>query len=159
MEIKLKENDILKVSIKDTNGNDTGEYLTFDLEDIELPLRSQESIEQHKRNIADLKNQLIIIDKKQDHKGKKLLSANEEEKVKVILDFYNKEIKALDLTIGEGKTNMILSLMKRKPYITMFDDISELLEPIKPMLKVNYDLIKNKLKDKYSISDDENVLR
>ena len=90
-EIRLKESNVLKFGIKDANGEDTGNYLEFDLEDIELPLRYQELIEEDKKNRAYLKNQFTIIDRRQDHKGKKLLSANEEEKIKVLNVFYKKQ--------------------------------------------------------------------
>ena len=71
--IQLKRNeDILRLGIRDEEGNDTGKFLEFNLEDIELPLRYQELIEKDKKNRMYLKNQYAIIDKKQDFtpKGK-----------------------------------------------------------------------------------------
>ena len=40
--IQLKKDNILRIGIKDTEGNDTGEHLEFDLEDIEFPLKINE---------------------------------------------------------------------------------------------------------------------
>ena len=80
--IQLKKNNILKIGIKDSDGNDTGEHLEFDLEDINLPLRLNECDEKHRKNLEFLRNQFIIIDKKEDKKGKKILSWKEEEKLK-----------------------------------------------------------------------------
>ena len=37
--IQLKKDNILKIGIKNAYGKDTGEYLEFDWEDIDLPLR------------------------------------------------------------------------------------------------------------------------
>ena len=37
--IQLKEDNVLKVKIKDKDGKDTGCQLQFDLEDIEMPLK------------------------------------------------------------------------------------------------------------------------
>ena len=148
--IQLEENNVFKVAIRDTKGNDTGCYLEFDIEDIELPLRLCECEEAHKRNMKYLKDQFLIIDKKEDHKGKKLLSWKEEEKLKVLQKVYKDEMDALDLFIGKGKTQMILDLMGRRPYFTMYDDIGKLLEPILPKLKISVDSIKDKIRAKYS---------
>lgn len=153
--IQLKENDVFKVKIKDEKGNDTGCYLEFDIEDIELPLRLSECEEAHKRNMKYLRDQFLIIDKKQDHKGKKLLSWKEEEKLKVLQKVYKDEMDALDLFIGKGKTQMILDLMGRKPYFTMYDDIGKLIEPILPQLKINVENIKDKIKAKYSAKEND----
>jgi hypothetical protein len=153
--IQLKKDDVLRIGIKDQEGNDTGKYLVFDLEDIELPLRISECQELHKKNMEYLKNQFYIIDKKEDHKGKKLLSWKEEEKYKVIQKVYIEEMKALDLFLGEGKTQMILDLMDRKPYMSMYNDISEMIEPILPLIKVNMEAIKNKIEEKYKSLDSE----
>ena len=148
--IQIEKNNVLRIGIKDQDGNDTGKYLEFDIEDIELPLRLCDMEEQHKKNIKYLQDQFLIIDKKEDHKGKKLLSWKEEEKLKVMKKVYQDEMDALDLFIGKGKTQMILDLMGRNPYFTMYDDIGKLLEPILPMLKINVENIKDKIKNKYT---------
>ena len=157
--IQLEKNNVLKVKIKDSDGNDTGKYLTFDLEDIELPLRLSQSEELHKKNIEYLKSQLEIIEKKDDHKGKKIISWKEEEKIKLLKRVYEDEMKALDLFIGEGKTQMILDIMGRKPYFTMYNDIGRILQPILPLLKQNKDDIANQIKQKYSILQNKEVLK
>ena len=86
--IGLKNENILKLEIVDEKGNSTGEFLEFDLEDIEIPFKYQEIIERLKKSRQNLKNQFVIIEKKQDHKGKKLMSSNEEEKLKALNNFY-----------------------------------------------------------------------
>ena len=157
--IQLEKNNVLKIKIKDSDGNDTGKYLTFDLEDIELPLKLSQSEELHRKNIEYLKSQLAIIEKKEEHKGKKLLSWKEEEKIKLLKRVYEDEMKALDLFIGEGKTQMMLDIMGRKPYFTMYDDIGRILQPILPLIKQNKDDIANKIKEKYSLVEDKEVLK
>ena len=72
--IKFNKSDCLTLKIQTEDGKDTGEYLEFDLGDIELPLRYQELIEKDKKNKEYLRNQMLIIDKREDVKGKKLLS-------------------------------------------------------------------------------------
>jgi len=155
--IQLKKDNIIRIGIKDSKGNDTGEHLEFDLEDIDLPLRYQECIELHKKNMRNLKNQFVIINKKQDHKGKKYLSYNEEEKLKAVKEFYKSEIEALDMFLGDGGTQKLLN--GRNPYYSMYDDINEMLEPVLPIIKKGFNSIENKIKDKYKIENKEsNVL-
>lgn len=155
--IQLKKNNILKIGIKDANGNDTGEHLEFDMEDIELPLKLNECEAKHRKNLDFLKMQFVIIDKKEDKKGKFILSWKEEEKLKILQEFYKREMEALDLFLGQNGTNKLLN--GRKPYYSMYEDISEMLEPIMPKLKLSADDIANKIKEKYSSKTNEkNVL-
>ena len=153
--IQLKKDNILRIGIKDSNGNDTGEHLEFDMEDIELALKINECDARHRKNVEYLKNQLIIIDKKEDKKGKYILSWKEEEKIKLLNEFFKREEEALDLWLGEGSTKKLLN--GRKPYYSMFEDITEMLEPIIPKLQVRAEDIISKVKNKYK-KKDENVL-
>lgn len=156
--IQFKRDNVLKLKLKNEMGEDTGEYLEFDLEDIELPLRYQQSLKEHKKNYNSLKNQLLIISKKQDHSGKKLLSSNQEASLIALSEFYKKEIKIMDLFLGDGKTQMILDkVMRRKPYLTMFNDIMESIEEVSNLFNVGYSSIEDKIKEKYSKVED-NVL-
>lgn len=145
--IQLKKDNILKIGIKTSDGVDTGEHLEFDLEDLELPLRLNQSEIEHKKNLQNLKMQIQIIDKKQDKKGKQLLSWKEEEKIKAYKEFYKREMNALDLFVGEGGTAKLLN--GRKPYYSMYEDMGEILEPIMPLIEQRtQDIIKN-IKEKY----------
>lgn len=156
--IQLKKDNILKIGIKTFDGIATGEYLEFDLEDIDLALRLNECEKRHRNNIKNLKYQYIIIDKKQDKKGKNLVSWKEEEKLKALKKFYEEEEKALDLFLGKNGTKKILN--GRKPYYSMYEDISEILEPILPKLKIRVDDITAKIEEKYSkINNESNVLK
>ncbi len=146
--IQLKKDNILKIGIKTSDGVDTGEHLEFDMEDIELPLRLNQSELEHKKNLQNLKMQIMVIDKKQDKKGKQMLSWKEEEKIKAYKDFYNKEMKALDLFLGEGGTLKLLN--GRKPYYSMYEDIGEIIEPIMPLIKQRTDNIISNIKEKYA---------
>ena len=154
--IKLKKDNILRFGIVTDTGEDTGEYLQFDLEDIELPLKINQCDFEHRRNLQWLQHQFIIIDKKQDKKGKYLLSANEETKLKTLKEFYKKEMEALDLFLGKEGTKKLLN--GRNPYYSMYDDISEMLEPVMPKLSQTADDIKDKIKAKYSKKKEDNVL-
>ena len=103
--IKLNKDNVLRLGIQANNGENTGEFLEFDLEDIELPLKYQELLEKDKKNKEHLRNQMIIIERRQDVKGKKLLSKNEEDKIKALNDFFNKEVEVYNMfTIIVSKT-------------------------------------------------------
>jgi hypothetical protein len=155
--IQLKKDNILRIGIKDIEGNDTGEHLEFDMEDIELPLRLNECEARHRKNLEFLKMQFVVIDKKEDKKGKFILSWKEEEKLKVLQEFYKREMEALDLFLGQNGTNKLLN--GRKPYYSMYEDINDMLVPILPKLKLKADDIANKIKEKYSNkATEKNVL-
>lgn len=148
------DDDILILKIKDSKGNETGEYLEFNLEDIELPLRYQEIIEEDKKARLDLKNQLIIIDKKQDHKGKKLLSSKEEAKIKATRDFYLREEKIYNMFLGENGVKKLLNGKKLSwSSLDMIDDIIQ--KQILPYFETTADSIKKKIMKKYSDKRDD----
>lgn len=155
--IQLKKDNILRIGIKDANGVDTGEHLEFDLEDIELPLRINEAEAKHRKNKEFVRNQFIIINKKEEKKGKFLLSWREEEKLKVLNEFYKRETEALETFLGVGAIEKILN--GRKPYYSMYEDIGEMLEPIMPKLQVRADDIINKVKNKYGNIQEKDVLK
>ena len=157
--IQLKKDSILRIGIKDSDGNDTGEHLEFDMEDINLALKLNECDEKHRKNLEFLRNQFVIIDKKEDKKGKKILSWKEEEKLKVLQEFYKREMEALDLFLGENGTKKLLN--GRNPYYSMYEDINDMLKPILPKLKLRADDIAKKIKDKYSNvnNQEKNVLK
>ena len=157
--IQLKKDSILRIGIKDSDGNDTGEHLEFDMEDINLALKLNECDEKHRKNLEFLRNQFVIIDKKEDKKGKKILSWKEEEKLKVLQEFYKREMEALDLFLGENGTKKLLN--GRNPYYSMYEDINDILKPILPKLKLRADDIAKKIKDKYSNvnNQEKNVLK
>ena len=148
--IQLKENeDILKLRIRDEEGNDTGEMLVFDLEDIELPMKLMKMQEQDKRNRTELQNQFIIIDKKQDHKEKKLFSAKEEAKIKAMQDFYKKEVEVYNMFLGKNGVEKLLN--GRALSWSTLEEIDEIIEQcILPKLEISAENIKKKITKKYS---------
>lgn len=155
--IGLKNENILKLEIVDEKGNSTNEYLEFDLEDIELPFKYQEIIERLKKSRQNLKNQFVIIEKKQDHKGKKLMSSNEEEKLKALNNFYKEQVEIYNIFLGENGVQKLLN--GRKLRWTTLSEIDELIEKqIAPQLNITMDNITKKIKSKYSNKKEDNVL-
>lgn len=153
--IRLKENDnILKLRIVDEDGNDTGEMLRFNLEDIELPLKYQEIIERDKKARTHLKFRMDEIARTPDKKGKKLLSANEEAQIKATQDFYKEEVQIYNMFLGENGVQKLLN--GRELSWGTLEEIDEIIEQaILPKLKVNAESIKNKIMKKYSDKKDD----
>lgn len=146
--IQLQKDDVLRLGIKDSEGNDTGEHLEFNLSDIELPLRYQELVEKHKKNLEQVRNQMLIIDKRQDVKGKKLLSKNEEDKIKAVNEFFMKEIQVYNMFLGPRGVEKLLN--GRKFTWTTLQEIDEIIEKqIAPHLDLSMKKITDKVKEKY----------
>ena len=123
--IKLNKNDVLRLKIRTEDGVETGEELVFDLEDIELPLIYQDMLEGLKKNTKKLENQLLIIDKRQDVKGKKLMSKNEEDKIKAFNDFYKEQERLYNMFLGENGVKKLLN--GRKLGWTSLQEIDEII--------------------------------
>ena len=154
--IQLKQDNLFKIGIKNAEGEDTGEIITIDLEDIKLPLRCQESEKMIKDNNRWLQAQRIMIEKRPDKKGKKLLSANEEALLKLVNEYYEKQTKAYELVLGEGAIKKILC--GREMYITFFSDLEEQMKKLRPKLNQNVVDIKEKIKsitEKYGQKDSD----
>lgn len=156
--IKIKERkDIFKLGIIDEKGNIVKDSygnevcLEFDLGDIELPLKYNKCVKYIEEAKRKLKTQMVIIDKKQDHKGKQLLSANEESKAKAIKQFYKEMEFAMDLFLGKDGTRKYLN--GRNPYWEMWDDISEALEPHLDKMKLTVSDMTERIKEKYKITE------
>lgn len=146
--IKLNKSDVLTLGIKTDDGKDTGEYLEFDLEDIELPLRYQELLDKDKKNRENLRNQMLIIDRRQDVKGKKLMSKNEEDKIRAVNEFFKKEVEVYNMFLGERGVEKLLN--GRKLGWTSLTDIDEIIEKqIAPHLDLSMTNITKKVKEKY----------
>lgn len=155
--IQLKKDDILRLKIRDYNGNETGEMLEFNLEDIELPLKYQELVEKDKKNKEYLRNQFVIIDKKQDVKDKNsLLSRNEKEKLKVLNDFFNKEVEVYNIFLGENGVQKLLN--GRKIGWNTLNEINEIIDKqINPYLDLTMETIAQKIKSKYGNKEKEEI--
>ena len=148
--IQLKQaKDVLRLKIKDENGNDTGNFLEFNLGDLDYLLVLQDMMEADKKNRDYLKNQYTIIDKKEDHKGKKLFSSNEEAKIKATNEFYKKEAEIYDMFLGKDGVKKLLN--GRKLTLARLDEIDEIIEKaILPKLQIKAEDIKKDIMAKYS---------
>lgn len=145
--ITITKSNVKRFYIYTEDGVNTGNYLEFDLDDIELPLKINKCDFEHRKNVEYVQGKFLIIDKQEDKKGKFFLTWKEEEKVKVVKEFYEREEKVIDMLIGEGGTRKLLN--GRKPYYSMYDDIAEMLKPILPTLEKIVNSINDKIRNKY----------
>ena len=158
--IQLKKKDTLKLGIRDEEGKDTGEYLEFNLQDIELPLKYQEMLEQDKKNKEWVQKQMVIIDKRQDVLGKKMLSKNEEDRIKVLNEFFKKEVEIYNIFLGENGVQKLLN--GENLGWTSLNLIDEYIEKqILPYLDMNMKHITELVKEKYgqAVKRNEEVLK
>lgn len=154
--VQLNKDDVLRLEIRTDKGEPTGEFLEFDLEDIELPLRYQDMIEKDRKNKEYLQNQLVVIDKRQDVKGKKLLSKNQEDKIRAINDFFNKEKEVYNMFLGERGVEKLLN--GRKLSWTCLREIDEIIEKqIAPKLDFSMEKITDKIKKTYGKNKQEEI--
>lgn len=158
--IKLKQRqDVLKLGFQDEEGNIVKDkfgnevFIEFDMGDIELPLRYNRCVNEIEQARRNLKAQFIIIDKRQDHKGKQLLSSNEEAKAKAMKKFYAEMEVAMDLFLGQGGTRKFLN--GKNPYWEMWDDINEMLKPYKKDMKLTITNMTDRIKEKYKVAESD----
>ena len=152
--IKLSKSNVLRLKITTDTGEDTGNELLFDLEDITLSLKYQDMIERDKKNRDWLNKEFVIIDKKQDVKGKKLLSKNEEDKLKAINKFFKEEVEIYNMFLGENGVQKLLN--GRKLGWTSLAEIDEIItKQIVPYFDKKAKDIEKKIMEKYKLENKE----
>lgn len=157
--IQIKSNNVRRLKIVDIDGKDTGEYLEFQIDDIELPLKYQEITERLKKNKQWVKNQLIIINKRQDVKGKKLFSKNQEDTIKAMNDFFKKQEETYDLFLGKDGVKKLLC--GRKMTWETFNEIDDIIEEqIAPYIDQDVDNLVDRITKKYGNDNEtKNVIK
>lgn len=156
--IQLKQDDSLVFEIKDADGNSTGEYLTFQVNDVELPLRYQELVEKNKKNKEWLRNQTLIIEKRQDVKGKKMLSKNEEDLYKALDEYYKRQTEVYNMFLGERGVEKLLNGQKMGwDSLHVIDEYIETY--IAPYFKDSFTNLKQKIVDLYSDSKENDTIK
>lgn len=160
-ELKITLNnseDIKRFYVYTKDGHKTGDYLEFDLEDIELLDKLEKAQEEIIKNHNWIKGQLVIIDKKQDFKDKnKIMSNNERLKYEAIKTFYKNQRNAYELFLGENGVDKLLYGRKFEwNTLREIDDI--ILNQIKPELNISMKNITEKIKKNYKNKEEIEVL-
>lgn len=150
--------DIKRFYVYTKDGKKTGEHLDFDLEDIELIDRLDRIYNKILKNQQWIKNEMAVIDRKQDFKKKNsLMSNNEKLKYEAIKKYYNEQRNAFDLFLGENGVEKLL--YGRKFEWGTLNEISEIISnQIYPQLKISMKNITEKVKEKYKKPIENDVL-
>ena len=147
--IRVRNKDTYKIEV-----NDNGDFIEFDLTDIELPFRLERA--QKMANDAQkwLKAQQVIIDKKQDVAKKgDLMTAKERAILEAVREAFRKMRAAIDEFAGEGASQKIFG---NQNYIEMFNDFMEAMEPHLDKMQLKSIDIRKRIEEKYSnVADDE----
>lgn len=141
--IKINKEDVYKVEV-----NDNGEYIEFDLLDIELPTKIFNLSKELKKQ-TDFYNKKVAMVEKEFKNDPTMLFIN---KNKVDIDFCNKLRSEFDKVLGEGACQKIFGNVNR---IGMFDDLFEQLLPIFSNIADKTKDIKERLVKRYEIKDKE----
>lgn len=123
--------------------NDNGDYIEFDLLDIDLPNKVFNAYNILKNEEKNVKIQEQIIYKKyKDNPTKKWKEIHKLEK-----EFFKKGREAFDSFLGEGACKKIFGDIDR---YGMFQDLLEALQPHLNKMQINIEQIKKNLIEKYS---------
>ena len=149
--IRIEKRDIYTIEV-----NDNGDTIEFDLVDIELPFKCNRAMNEVNRIYKELQAKLVIIEKREDHQQKgKLMTANEEARLKAHKEAFANMRIAMDDFLGEGACYKIFG---NRNYIEMYDELFEALAPHLEKMKLNTNGIAERIKAKYAHKDD-GVLR
>ena len=148
--IQLEKDNVLRLGIKDANGNITGDVLEFDVEDIELPMKYKELLYRDRKNKKWLRDEMLIIEKRQDSEGD-FVSKNDEDRIEAVKKFLQEEEKIYNLFLGENGVQKLLNGGKLR--WTTFETIDKIIEKqILPHLNFTMENIADKVKNKYKES-------
>lgn len=147
--IRVRNKDTYKIEV-----NDNGDFIEFDLTDIELPFRLERAQKMAKDAQTWLKAQQVIIDKKKDVAKKgDLMTAKERAILEAFREAFQKMRAAIDEFAGEGASQKIFG---NQNYIEMFNDFMEAMEPHLDKMQLKSIDIRKRIEEKYSnVADDE----
>lgn len=141
--IRIEKKDIYRIEV-----NDNGEYIEFDLLDLNLKFKCLEALNKIEEIKKDALIKEKIIKKRQDVKGR-YLTKNQEDILNLYRDTFKKMREAMDLFLGDGACQKIFG---DRNYIEMFDDLFEKLEPHLKKIDVSMEGINKRIAEKYSKS-------
>lgn len=152
--------DVLTLWIKTKEGKETGECLTFDMEDIDLLDNLEKMRTESIKNHNWVNSQLAIIGKKEDFTKKgEAISNNTRETYRVLKSYFKRQKEIFDIFLGKGGVDKLL--YGRKFEWGTLQEITEIIEKqIVPLIKQTTDNIVDKVKKKYNYKnlEESNVL-
>lgn len=143
--LRINKDDVYRIEV-----NDNGDYIEFDLLDIELPMKVINLGKEIEKQ-TDFYNKKSIAIYKQYKDNQELLYIN---KNKCDVDFCNKLRKEFDKLLGENACYKIFGNINR---IGMFDDLFEQLMPHFEKMKIDIAKAQDKLLEKYKIENKDTI--
>lgn len=143
--LKIDRKDIYRIPVVDIYGNDNGDYLEFDLQDISLPFRCLKSLEEVEKIKKQTQRKEATILNRPNVQGK-YISKNAEDILKLWEKAFKDMRQAMDLFLGEGACEKIF---KDKNYIKMYDDLSKVLDPYIDEMGLSFEKAKKQIVEKY----------
>lgn len=134
--LRVEKDNVYKIEV-----NDKGEYIEFDLLDIELPIKLINASE-------ELEKQKAIHEQKVEELKKENLEPKENmlKQYEIDKEFCQTMRNVLDNLFGEGASQKIFGDTNR---ITMFNDFFTQLEPHLDKIIINVEQVKKDLIEKY----------
>lgn len=139
--LRINKDDTYKIEV-----NDAGEYIEFDLLDIELPMKCLNASKALKKETNFHKKRLSALSKKFQNNQELFFI----EKNKADIEFCQKMRDVFDSFLGESACKKIFGDTNR---VGMFDELFEQLIPHFEKMQINIEKIKDKLLEKYSSKD------
>ena len=145
--IRIEKKDIYTIEV-----NDNGDTIEFDLVDVELPFKCERAVNEVNQITKDLQAKLVIIDKQEDHQQKgKVMTVNEEARIKAYKEAFKRMRVAMDAFLGDGACQKIFG---DRNYIEMYDDLFKALAPHLEKMKLNTQGVAERIKAKYAPKED-----
>ena len=154
--IKLEgSKDTKKFWITTKEGKETGEYIEINLEGLGILDRIDQFYHDYPKNRKWIRDELLIIKKKQDFTKKgQLMSNNQRLEYEAVKKYYNMQKNTFNLFLGENGVDKLL--YGRELEWDTIEEIQKIIvEQIIPELDVTMDKISNKIIKKYNISKED----
>ena len=154
--IKLEASkDTKKFWITTKEGKETGEYIEINLEGLGILDRIDQFYHDYPKNRKWIRDELLIIKKKQDFTKKgQLMSNNQRLEYEAVKKYYNMQKNTFNLFLGENGVDKLL--YGRELEWDTIEEIQKIIvEQIIPELDVTMDKISNKIIKKYNISKED----
>lgn len=154
--IKLEgSKDTKKFWITTSDDKETGEYIEINLEGIGILDKIDQFYHDYPKNRKWIRDELLIIRKKQDFTKKgELMSNNQRLEKDAVIKYFNMQKDTFDLFLGKGGVDKLL--YGRELEWDTIDEIARLIsEVIIPELDVTMDKIADKIIKKYNVSKED----
>lgn len=154
--IKLEgSKDTKKFWIKTQEGKETGEYIEINLEGIGILDRIDQFYHEYPKNRKWIRDEFLIIRKKQDFTKKgEFMSNNERLEYEAVKKYYNMQKKTFDLFLGKGGVEKLL-YGRELEWNTIEEIQKVIVEQIIPQLDVTMKNISDKIVKKYNVNKED----